>query len=92
MQLSRLEGDVGRNHPHIQVFLIVTEDRVAISKATGSNMSKFVNKVTGIMRCDSTFVDLVKIIPNLPVQFEKEFYKKFAATLIADIGKRHDWL
>lgn len=82
-----MEGDVGRLQQQIQARLIVREDRMALSEAEGINLRKLANKKTGIVRRDSTLVDLLKTILKFAVTFEKDYNKIFVATRIVDIVK-----
>lgn len=46
---------------------------MAIREAKRINQSKSANKVTGTMRLDSRFMDLMKKILNLSIAFEKKY-------------------
>lgn len=39
------------------------------------------------MRCDSMFVDLMRIVLNLAITSEKDYQKKFVAIYIMDVVK-----
>lgn len=47
-------------------------------------MSKIGNTLTGILRHDSNFVDLMRTIMKLVISFQKADSKNFVATRVAD--------
>lgn len=70
---------------HILVLFIVWEGIVAITKAIGIELSGLANKINGILRCNSTCVNLMKTTLNLFIVFGKEYNEKVMETLILDI-------
>lgn len=60
---------------------------MALSNSDGINLSMLAYKVTGILRPDSTFVDLIKMIVILAIALEKEYNERFLATLTVNIAK-----
>lgn len=58
---------------------------MAVSKAEVIKLSRPGNEVDGIVRSDSTFVDLMKAILTFAFAFEKEHNENFVATNIVDI-------
>lgn len=72
-------------HQYILNRLIFQEYKVAVSEAKEIKLGKLLDKVTGIVRGDPTFVDIMRRILNMTVAFEKEQNKKFVATRIVDI-------
>lgn len=82
-----VEGYVGWLQQYILGLLIGREDKVSIRTVEGIKLGKFANKVTGIARCDSTFVDLTKKILTLAIAFGEEYNEKFVVTRVVHIVK-----
>lgn len=60
MRQLYLEGDVRWLQQHVLLSAIVEEDIVTISEAKWMKLRKLVNEVTGIVRRDSTSMNLMK--------------------------------
>lgn len=58
-----------------------------VCRTKGITLRRILNKVTGILRCDSTFVNLMKTVMNFAVTFEKCYGEKFVATSTLDTVK-----
>lgn len=80
-----MKGDVGWTPQHILVRLIIRGDRVAMREAEKIKLSKFTNKVTGIVRHIYTFQNIIKTILNFAIACEKEYKEKFVAARSVNI-------
>lgn len=84
-----VEGDSWLLQQLILDFVIFRKDKVAICKLAkqGTKLNKLANEMIEIVRCDSSFVDIMKTIPDLPITVEKGYEEEFATTRILGIVK-----
>lgn len=80
MKEHHVESPVGLILRHIKARSIVTENKI-VTKEGKIKRKTLENKVTGIVRHNPTFMDLIKSILNFAIAFE-EYKEKFAATRI----------
>lgn len=64
MRQLHVKGDIGWLQQHILVCVLLRDDSVVIDEAKGIQLSKLANRITGILRRFSSFVDLLKTILN----------------------------
>lgn len=82
-----MAGDVGCIQQPIVTCPIVREEKMGLSEVEAIKLSKPANNVTGVVRRDSTFVDLMESILNLFIESDNEYEDKFLATSIVIIVK-----
>lgn len=87
MGQMQVQEEVDWIQQHVLVFPIYREENMAISKAEESRLRRLANALTGILRFEITFLNLVKTVLNFTLAFEKEYDEKFIITRIADILK-----
>lgn len=80
-----VEGDIARVQQRILARFIILEDWVVITEGKGIELRQLANAVTGIVRSDSTFMDLIKTIFNVSILFQKDYHEKLVATRTLDI-------
>lgn len=65
-----VEGDVGCMDQQMLVRPIVLGEKVAVREAEEVSLSNPLTSVTGIVRCDFKFLDLMKPMLTLAIAFE----------------------
>lgn len=70
--MTACEGQLGWFQQHILAHITAQKVKVQISDGEQTMLNKLRNEMTGIIVCDSKFLNLMKTILNFAIAFEEK--------------------